>query len=300
MMCVVLLFTHQEVKPMDYCLENKIAITTIVLGVLFVGYQYCSVFNWLQSLWGNSYGKLDNKIPMTEPNLDKEEIEDELNLVTMRISLMGKGINHIAVKGSGLLLISQTKKGEEEYISVTADKKSVDALRLNTEDDYCFYLNCDCKQSTYRIALRNIARIALEDCIEAKFATPIRSQMLQIELADNAKMISTDNHIEVMTLKVIGSGDSKVALAGIAPLQNLCFSDNATYDALKIKSNDACIEGHNSSCIMLRLENHDNGKRRLQSALCGKLFDNSTVQYVGIPGMRQLICNDASKTERIT
>jgi hypothetical protein len=281
----MLLFTHTQVKSMDYLLENKMIIIGIVVSVLFVGYQYFAPY------WFKVY-KNENNTPYSRGKII-DNMHKQLS-ITKHISLVDRQINTIHINGSGELLLSKVKKDEKEYIAITADKKILDAFQLKIEDT-CVYWGDESEnllrnaQCSYHIGLRDISKIVLNGSVKACFKTDIISRSLSIHVRDNAKMISLEHDIKVIELEIFCCENGCIELKGCASHQDICLMDDASYKGLRVKSKDAKVSMYDASYAVLCLEHHDNGKgRKLQSTLYGIVCDESSLGYSGNPRTTEL------------
>jgi hypothetical protein len=187
-------------------------------------------------------------------------------------------------------------------VSVTMVKEYADLLHVadNVNSLVVGFPGQSGIDALYHIALRKISHIALDGQMEAALVTNIVSPWLRLELAGNASLSSGDNQIKSFMLTTIGSGKSVIELAGTASFQELIFSDNARYNALRVKTKYVRVVGFGSSKILLCLERHDNGKgRRLQSTVSYGLSERSIVHYQGNPRITQLWHKEQACIERI-
>jgi hypothetical protein len=292
--CVVLLFAHTQVKSMDYCWLNRTFIASIVVsGVVCIGFLDC----FLKKL----------KTPEQEMTEEVEVEDDDNSFITETVDLTGKNIDRIELGGVGNLYITQVCKGEKEHFSVTMAKKYRNLLQQAGSGDNFFSIGFSEQPSIddnyyveCHIALRKISHIVLDGEMEAQCATNIISPRLNIELTGSAAIFSLGHELYVQSLSATCSEDSFMALAGTASFQDLIFSGNAQYNALRLKSHDVRIVACDSSEIALCVEHHDNNKgRRLQSTVFCVLSGNSTVRYQGNPRIAQSWCAGQASIERI-
>lgn len=241
---LLLLFTTQQVLPMEYFLKKFISPNKYTIGIILL------------------LGCVILKIKYFTTNTIVPTIEASGIMETSTIDLNGN-IRTIFISHVGILTITQCNQNDKETLTIQCDKNFLPyldtqvnetTLQLGIKNDV--NSNANNKSILYYLKLKNINQIKTSGTVLV-YSTDKLSGDLTLNSSGSSKINLED--IINDKLKANNSGSSLIRITGKTNMQDITSSGSARYDAYKLQSNTATVAASGSTKLFLNVKKNITG-----------------------------------------